>query len=200
MKIIRLCLKITLFIVGFSAAAWFFMPWRGLGEYALRASGITYSSVKSANGGFTVENLRAYKLSGMADLSFRTLTVVPDAFYSILSLSLLCRLSFTDGAIGELSVTPLKKIPGIGFGDGRLTISARNGNIFLEGIRSNGALSMNGDLLIDIYAEKIIQRAALTLNIKPGVNSDPFEKEVLPLLQNIMPLEQESQGRWVLSR
>lgn len=197
---IRLCLKITLFIVAFIAAAWFFMPWRSLGEYALRAGGVAYSSVKSASGGFSVENLRAHKLNGMADLSFRTLTVVPDAFYSLLSFSLLCRMSFTDCSLGEIAVTPLKKIPGMGFGDGRLTVSAWRKTILLEGVRSNGDLSVNGDLFIDLSAERPIQRAALTLNVKPGVNFEPLEKEVLPFLQNIMPLEQEGQGRWVLRR
>ena len=196
MKIIRLCLRTILFLLAFAAAAWFFMPWREVGEYVMRSSGVAYSSVKNIGGGFSVENLKAHRLNGMADLSFRTLTVMPDALSSALSFSFLCRLSFTDGAIGEISVTPLKKIQGIGFGDGRLTMSVRGGHVVLEGMRSNGDLSVNGDLFIDTSAEKMIQSAALTLNVK----SEPFEKEVLPLLQNILPLEQEGQGRWVLRR
>ncbi|GHV48217.1 hypothetical protein FACS1894204_12340 [Synergistales bacterium] len=196
MKTIRLCLKIMLFIAALVVSAWFFMPWREIGEHALRLSGAAYSSVKNVGGGFSVENLRAHKLNGMADLSFRTLTVVPDVLSSILSLSLSCRLSFTGGALGEIAVTPLKKIPGIGFGDGRLAVGVRGDSVFMEGIRSNGDLSMNGDLFIDLSAERIIQRAAVTLNVK----SEPFDKEVLPLLQNIMPLEQEGQGRWALRR
>jgi hypothetical protein len=181
------------------------MPWKQVGESALlfvsrrlpSPSSLSYSAVRSVPGGFAVENLGISRLAGMADVSCRTLTVVPDFVASLLNLAPTCSLSFTGASLAEIAVTPVKKLPGIGFGDGRVTLAAGGQEIFLDSLRSNGELAMNGILLVDSDLSRMrIIRADLALSVR----SEPFENEVLPFLKNQLPLQQEGSGNWKLFR
>ena len=202
-KILKFFLKGLLFIAGFAVAAWIFMPWKQVGEGALlwgsarlqAPSSLTYSTVKGTSGGFVIEDLKAMRVNGLADITFRTLSVRPSLLATLANMAPTCRISFTGNAIGEIAVTPLKKIPGIAVGNGRFSVSAGRKEILLDDLRSDGDLAMNGALLLDLAAERPIRWADVALNVK----SEAFEKE-LPALQNFLPLQQEAPGRWYLRR
>ncbi|MDR2179870.1 MAG: hypothetical protein LBP21_06150 [Synergistaceae bacterium] len=203
MKTIKFLLKAILLVIGAGVAAWTFMPWKQVGESALLLAGgqlkifssTVYSSVKSAPGGFVVEDLDARGLVGMVDVSFGTLTVTPDVLASLMNMAPTCQVAFTGSALGEIAVTPLKKIPGVTLGSGRVTVSFNRQGILLEGLRSDGDLSMNGSLLVSPSAAPPIRWANVTINVK----SEPFEKE-MSFLQELLPLEQDAPGRWFLRR
>lgn len=205
MKIIKYFLKAFVFIAGFLAAVWFFMPWKQVGEYALLVAAgrmkapaaLSYSSVKNVSGGFMVEDLNARGLMGIVGVSCKTLTVVPDILASLLNLAPTCRFAFTGNALSEIPVTPFKKISGIYIGDGRVDISVGRQAVLLDGLRSNGDLSLNGAMALTPAAAQIIGWADVLM----GVKSEAFEKE-LPILQQAlgMPLQQEGPGRWALRR
>ncbi|MDR1048240.1 MAG: hypothetical protein LBL51_00665 [Synergistaceae bacterium] len=204
MKTIKSFLKGVLFLLGVAAAACFFAPWKQLGESAailasrrLRApSSLSWSAVKNVPGGFALVNLSASRLGGVADISCETLTVEPDLAASVLNMAPTCRLTFAGLLLDGVAVTPSKKYPGAFIGNGRVTVSVGRRGILLEGLRSGGDLSLDGDLMIDFAAERPIVWADLAMNVK----YEPFEKETLPPLQNILPLRQEAQGRWRLRR
>ena len=203
MKTLKILFRGLVFLAGTVLAVWIFMPWKQVGEIALlfvsrrlsASSSLSYSAVKSVPGGFAAENLAVSRLGGMADISCGTLTVVPDIVASLLNLAPTCRVAFTGAALEEIAVTPVKKFPGIAFGDGRVVVTAGRRAIFLDSLRSGGELAMNGILLFDLSAMRII-RADVALNVR----SDPFENEVLPSLKNFLPLRQEAPGNWRLFR
>ena len=186
MKILKFFLSFFLFVAGVLLAAWFFMPWKQLGESVLLFAAqqvpfrVAYASVWGVSGG-----------------SFRTLTVVPDVTSSLLNMALVCRFVFTGVALGDIAVTPRKKIPGVFLGNGRATLSLTAEEVLLEGLRSDGELALNGVLLLAPSGTPIIRRADVTL----AVSSEPFEKE-LPSLQMAfsLPLRQEAPGRWSFRR
>jgi hypothetical protein len=205
MKII----KTLLFVSGLAAGGWFFMPWRAAGEFALRwashqadfsyayasasASSLTWSALREAPGGFMVEGLEARGLLGMVDLSCQTLTVTPDLAASLSARVLVCHLAFTGGALGEVAVTPLKKIPGITLGDGRVTALLWGQELFLEGLRTNGDLELSGRL--GITPSRLLGQADLVVEIK----SQAFEREFASLCAALgLPLRRERAGRWIL--
>jgi len=133
----------------------------------------------------------------MVDVFCKTLTVIPDVAASILNMAPTCRVAFTGGALGEIAVTPLKKIPGVTVGDGQVRVSYNGLELLLENLRSDGELSMNGTLLLAPSSDRVIRRADMTLNIK----SEPFEKELSSLQAAFgLPLQQASPGRWYLRR
>jgi hypothetical protein len=104
-------------------------------------------------------------------------------------------VTFTEAALTEVAVTPLKKLPGIGFGDGRVTVVAGRREIFLDGLRTGGELAMSGILLFNPSTTRIV-RSDVALNVR----SESFENEVLPFLRNVLPLRREAPGNWRLFR
>jgi hypothetical protein len=205
MKTIKILLKMLLFLVGFLVSVWIFMPWKQVGEVVLLAAmrqletpaSITWAAVSNAPGGFVVEGLDARKLMGMVDVSFSTLTVVPDLIASSLAMSPTFQIAFTGNTVGEIAVTPLKKIPGIELGDGSLTVSLNSQGILMDKIRSDGEMSMRGLLALSPSAERLIRWADVTLDIK----SEPFEKELPSLQMSLgLPVQQDAPGRWFLRR
>ena len=205
MKAISIFLKTLLFLVGVLMAVWIFLPWKQVGEYALVAAGrrletpasITWAAVNNVPGGFVIEDLKAQKLMGMGDVSFRTVTVVPDMMPSLLRMSPTCRISFTDNTVSEIAVTPLKKIPGVALGNGSFTVSFSDQGILLDEVRSDGEIAMRGSLLLSPSSERLIGWAEVALDIK----SEPFEKELPSLQMSLgLPLQQDAPGRWFLRR
>jgi hypothetical protein len=201
MKTIKILLQGLLFITGAVLAVWFFMPWKQVGESLLLAAGrrsgvpVVYSSVESAPGGFVVENLEIQKFRGMVDGSAGTLTVVPDLWASLVNMAPTCRISFT-GSVLDVTVA-LKKIPGIVIGSGRVVVSLSAQGVLLDRLRSDGDLSMAGALFISPSAPLPIRWADVTIDVK----SDSLEQELSAVAElNLLPLEQESPGRWHLRR
>jgi hypothetical protein len=181
------------------------MPWKQVGEgtllLAARQLDVTYSSIENSSrgltsSGFVIDDLDAQSSMGMVkvSISFKNLTVIPDIAASLLNMAPTCRLSFTGCVLGDIPVLRMK-IPGVSLGNGRVTVSYNRGEIFLEELRCDGELSMNGSLVLVPSAERLIRWADVEMNVK----SEPFEKE-LPSLQNLLPLQQNSPGRWVLHR
>jgi hypothetical protein len=205
MKAIKLILKTLLFLLGILVSVWVFMPWKQVGEILLLEAGrqlktpasLTWAAVGNAPGGFVVEDLKARKLMGMVDVSFGTLTIIPELMASLLAMSPTCRISFTDNAVSEIAVTPLKKIPGVVLNNGHVTVSLNNREILLDEVRSDGEISMRGSLLLSLSAERLIRWADVTLDVK----SEPFEQELPSLQMSLgLPLEQDSPGHWFLRR
>jgi hypothetical protein len=204
MRILSAMLKGLVFLTGVLIAAWVFMPWKQVGEAVLLAAAertgasVGYSSVDGMSGGFAVRDLDARGLRVMGvplNVSCKTLTIRPDLIASALNMAPTCDVAFTGSALGEISVTPMKKIPGITIGDGRFAVSAGSREILFEGLRSNGELAMAGALALVPAAAPPIRWANVLISVK----SEMFEKE-LPSLQGLLPLQQESPGRWALRR
>ncbi|MDR3265025.1 MAG: hypothetical protein LBT15_03340 [Synergistaceae bacterium] len=206
MKIIRILLKGLVFVIGVLIAAWVFMPWKQVGEAALLMAArrlappasISCSSVENAPGGFVVHDLDARGLvNGLVNVSCKSLTIVPDLVASLFNLAPTCDIAFTGNALGEIPVTPFKKISGITLGDGRFTISGGAKEILLEGVQSNGELAMAGALTLAPNAGQLIGWADVMINVK----LEAFEKD-LPDLQAVLglPLQREGPGRWMLRR
>jgi hypothetical protein len=196
MKTLKFLLRGLLFIVGFIAAAWFFMPWKQVGEGALllavqqlkAPATVAYAAVRGVAGGFAIEGLEARKLMGMADISLKTFTVVPDVSASLLNMTPTCQVAFTGEVLSPLRIA-------LSGGRAAISFSFRRREILLDGLRSDGDLAMDGALLIDLSGTRPIQWAEVAINVK----SDALEKE-FPSLQMFLPLRQEAPGRWVLRR
>ncbi|MDR1621683.1 MAG: hypothetical protein LBS00_04845 [Synergistaceae bacterium] len=203
MKAIKFFLKGLLFVIGVGVAAGIFMPWKQVGEGVLLLAGgrlkapasIVYSSVGSAPGGFVVEDLDVRSLMGRVDVSFRTATIAPDIVASLMNMAPTCRIAFTGSALGEIAVTPRKKIPGITLGNGRAVVSFNRQGVLLENLRTDGDLSTSGSLLVAPSADPPIRWADVAIDVR----SESFEKE-MPSLQMLLPLQQDASGRWFLRR
>ena len=199
---LKVFFKALLFAVGLLLGLWFFIPWKQVGEAVLLSASsrlpgsasIAYSNVRNVKGGFVVDNLEVKNLMGMLDMSFNTLTIVPDAAASLLGMTPTCRVAFTGAVIGDVAVTPLRKIPGVAPGNGRVVVSVNKQGVFLDGLRSDGELAMAGSLLVDLSTMRIAWA-----DVAMDVKSEAFEKN-LPDLQLAMPLQQDSSGRWLLRR
>ena len=204
MYAIKSFLKALLFTAGLLSAGWFFMPWKQVGEVVLfSAAGrlpkpvsLAYSTVESVRDGFVVNNLEVKNLMGMTDIFFNTVTIVPDAAASLMDMAPTCMVSFTGAVIGDIAVTPLKKMPGVSPGNGRLVASINRQGIFLDGLRSDGELSMNGSILVNPSEMKIIW-ADMAMDVK----SEAFEENLSIVGSALnLPLHQEGRGRWLLRR
>jgi len=203
-------LKILLFLAGLLLTAWIFMPWRQVGEAALlsasrrlpASASITYSTVRSARNGFTVNNLEIRNLMGAdgmmgrVDMYFNTLTITPNITASILGMAPSSLVSFTGASIGDVAVTPLRTLPGVAPGSGRVAVSVNRQGIFLDSLRSDGELSAIGSILLDPSEMRI-----LWADMAMDVRSEAFE-ENLSIAASIfgLPLNQEGPGRWTLRR
>jgi hypothetical protein len=206
MRAVKIFLKLLLFAAGVFFGGWFFMPWKQVGEALLVSASrrlpapasLSYSSVtsvaKNAPSGFTVRDLEVKGLMGMVDVSFGTLSITPDLWGSLLNMAPSCGVSFTGAVIGDISLTPLKKIPGVAPGSGRAHLSLNRQGVFVDGLRSDGEFSAAGSLLIDPSAMKIVW-ADVALDVK----SEAFA-ENLSGLGAILPLRQDPSGRWSLRR
>ena len=181
--------KILLFTAGFSLAVYLFIPWREAGKFAVssahsilqrRGMRLNYSDVSGSDGGFTVHNL---SLSGMADISLRSVTVRPQFVASILTLSPVCEISFTDCNV-RLGMT-------MNFGDGGFLLTAGK-EILLENLRTNGDFRLNGYLTVD------------TSTMRIGHADARFEvpetfSQNMGMIRNFLPLVQEGDS-WYLRR
>ena len=197
-------LKILLFLVGMLLMVWIFMPWRQVGETVLLSASrrlpvpttITYTTIGNARNGFVVNNLEVRNLMGMVDMYFSSLTITPDVTASLLGMAPASLVSFTGMVIGDIAVTPLRKLPGVAPGNGRVAVSVNRQGIFLDSLRSDGELSANGSLLIDTSEMRI-----LWADMAMDVRNEAFE-ENLSIIASVsgLPLHQESPGRWTLRR
>ena len=183
-------LKILLFIVGFGAAVWYFLPWSEIGKFAMStASGqlssrgmrIGWSDVSGETDGFTVHNLT---INGMANFTFSSVTLRPRIAASLLSLAAVCDVSFRGGNVQLGQV--------MNFGDGGVLITAGRGEVFLENLRTNGDFALNGYMTVDPSAMRIT-RANARLNVP-----DSFSQN-LDMMRNFLPLVQEGDN-WYLRR
>lgn len=189
-RLIITTVKILLLLTGFLYALWVFMPYREMGKLAMsvahsqlekRGMRLAYSDVTGAEGGFTVNNLA---LNGAVNLSFSSITIRPRILSSILSLGLVCNISFKGLNIQVGQV--------MNFGDGGFLLTAGLGGILLEQLRTNGDFALNGYLSLDM-AKMRIARAEARLNVP-----EEFERN-LEAMKNFLPLVKEG-GRWYLRR
>ena len=183
-------LKILLFIIGFACAVWYFMPWGEAGKFIMSAAHsqlermgmrVSYSDISGEADGFTVHNLA---LNGMANFKFSSITLRPRPAVSLLSLALVCDISFKGGSaqLGQV----------INLGDGGVTVTAWRSEIMLENLHTNGEFGLNGWMTIDRQAMRIA-RADARLSVP-----DTFAQN-MGLLRNFLPVVQEG-DRWYLRR
>ena len=172
--------KILLFIIGFFYALYAFMEWQEVGRFAMSTAHsylarqgmrVNYSDVSGVSDGFTVHNLT---LSGMANVSFNSVTIRPRFLASVMNLAPTAEISFKGGSvqIGQI----------INFGDGGFTLIARPSEIMLDQLRTNGDT-----------ANMRIGRANAKLNVP---------EEFLPnmeMMMNFLPLMRAG-NQWFLSR
>ena len=182
--------KILLFIVGFGAAVWFFLPWAEIGKFAMstassqlssRGMRIGWSDVSGETEGFTVHNLT---INGMANFTFSSVTLRPQILASILGLSAVCDISFRGGNVQLGQVMNL--------GDGRVFVTAGRNEILLENLRTNGDFALNGYMTVNPSAMRIT-RANARLNVPESFVQN------LDMLRNFLPLVQEGDN-WYLRR
>ncbi len=183
-------IKILLFAVGFVCAVWVFMPWREAGKFAMsvahsqlqsRGMRVGYSDVSGENDGFTVHNLT---LSGMANISFSSVTLRPRILASILGLAPVCDISFRGGSVQIGQVMSI--------GDGGVLVTVNRNEAMLEQLHTNGDFSLNGYMTIDMGTRKI-GRADARLDVPEQFAAN------MGMMRNFLPLVQEG-GRWYLRR
>ena len=194
MKILRLLLKTFVFFVGLVIAAWIFMPWKQVGEYAFSkaAAGtagsgtpLSFSEVETADSGFTVSDV---SVGGFMKASFRSVTFRPDLLGTLLNMAPTCRVSFAGGEMVMMS-SPIR------FGNGRFLAVATPKEIFLDELRTDGEFSISGFLGIN-PVQKRISRAEAAIKTSEALESSmEFLKN-----GNILPLVQDGPGRWFLRR
>ena len=181
--------KIIIFMAGLITALYIFMPWREAGSFAMstahsilqrRGMRLNYSDVSGEDGGFTVHNV---KLSGMANISLTSVTVKPELIASILSLSPVCRITFTGGNV-RLGQT-------MNFGDGRFLLTAGR-EILLEDMRTNGEFSLDGYMTLDTSSMRI-GRAEAKLTVPEAFSQN------MNIVKNFLPVVEEG-GTWYLRR
>ena len=182
--------KILLFIIGFLYALYAFMEWQEAGKFAMSAAHsylgrqgmrVNYSDVSGVSDGFTVHNLT---LSGMANISFNSVTIRPRFLASVMNFAPTCDINFKGGSVQIGQV--------INFGDGSFTLIARPSEIMLDQLRTNGEFGFNGYLSINTSNMKI-GRADARLTVP---------EEFLPnmeMMMNFLPLVRVG-DRWFLRR
>ncbi|MBQ7220457.1 MAG: hypothetical protein IJS28_05710 [Synergistaceae bacterium] len=183
-------LKILLFIAGFGAAVWYFLPWAEIGRFAMstassrlssRGMRIGWSDVSGEDEGFTVHNLT---INGMANFTFSSVTLRPQILSSILSLSAVCDISFRGGNIQLGQV--------MNIGDGRVLLTAGREEVLLENLRTTGEFGISGYMSVNPSAMRIV-RANARLNVP-----DSFAQN-LGMLRNFLPLVQDG-DTWYIRR
>ena len=182
--------KILLFIAGFCAAIWYFLPWAEIGRFAMSAASgqlssrgmrIGWSDVSGEQDGFTVYNLT---INGMANFTFSSVTLRPRIAASVLRLSPVCDVSFRGGNVQLGQV--------MNFGDGGVLITAGRSEVLLENLRTNGDFAINGYMTVNPSTMRIT-RADARLNVP-----DAFSQN-LGMMMNFLPLVQEGDN-WYLRR
>lgn len=183
-------LKVLLFIVGFGAAVWYFLPWGEVGKFVMstasgqlssRGTRVGWSDVSGEQDGFTVHNLT---LNGMANFTFSSVTLRPRILASIMSLSAVCDISFRglNVQLGQV----------LNFGDGRVLVTAGRGEVQLGGLRTTGDFAINGDMTVNPSAMRIT-RANARLRVPENFTQN------LDMLRSFLPLVQEG-NNWYLRR
>ena len=184
-------LRVLLFLAAFLASAWFFLPWRPVGEAALSAAQrrleaqgmrLSFSGVDAVDGGFRVNDVA---LSGFARFSFESLTFRPQLLSSLLAVTPVFSLSFKAG--GMFLGSP------VSLGDGEVLVTASPEGVLLERLRSNGDFAINGFIAIN-PAQMRISRAEAALDVPASL------AENMETLKAFLPLVQEGDGRWFLRR
>ena len=181
--------RIILFIVGFIAALYIFMPWREAGKLAVYVAHsrlqrlgmrLNYSDVVGTDGGFTVQNLT---LSGMANITLSSVTIQPNIASSLLSIAPVCYITFKGAGVrlGQMMT----------FGDGSFLLTAGR-EINLEDMQTNGEFSLRGDITIDPSSMRIV-RANARLGLPEAFSQN------IGILRNFLPLVQEGDS-WYLRR
>ena len=185
--------RMLLFMGGFCAALWFFMPWREVGASALslaskrleqRGMRLVWSDVEAVETGqgFTVRGL---SLGGFMTLTFDSLTLRPQLLPSIMALAPVCDVAFRGGAMtmGQ----PMD------FGGGGFLVTAGSSEVLLERLRADGDFGLQGFLSIDPARMKI-NRAEAALKIPPSFEGN------MDSLRGFLPLVKEGNGSWFLRR
>ncbi len=184
-------IKVLIFILGFSVAFYYFLPWREIGKFSmsiahsqLEKSGVrtSWSDIVGEDNGFTVNN---FSVNGMVNISFESLTIRPRFLSSLLSLAGVFDIRFRGVGImvGQ----------NFNLGDGSVLLSASPGEIFLENLRTRGGeISISGELVLNT-SEMKISRANAALAVPNSLENS------LDLLKNFLPLINEG-GRWYLRR
>ncbi len=190
-KIFFNTLKVLLFIIGFCAALWYFLPYREVGrvlmsvahsQLAQRGMNLAYSDITDEPDGFTINNLA---LEVPVNVSFSSLTIRPRLLSSLLSLAGVCNIDFR-----SCNITFGQRL---NIGDGHFLMTATPSEILLEDLRTNGDFRVNGYLTINTSTMKIGQAEA-------RVNVPEDFAVGLNLLKNFLPLEQDNNGQWYLRR
>lgn len=189
-KIISVALRTLVLLAGFASSLWFFMPWKEVGEFVLAsASGrmsprwaLSYAAVESAGSGFTVKEL---SVKGLVKCSFGSVTFRPNLIATLLNRAPTGGVVFSDGNVffGQ----PVR------LGDGQVSVVLDPQEILLEQVHTNGDFAVRGLIGIDPKSARISRAEAaiqVTEALEPNLNS----------LKSLLPLEQETSGRWVLRR
>ena len=192
MRIIKLLLKGLLFLVGILIAAWIFMPWKQVGEYSLslaarplgaRGASLVYSTVETADAGFTVNDLSFAQ--GFFKFSFKSLTFRPNLLGTLLNIAPTCDVSFTGWE--------MKMSPPIRFGNGNFTAILTPQEVFLDRLRTDGDFAIAGFVGVDLTKMKI-SRAEAAIKV-----TEPIEP-AMDFLKGELPLIKDGPGRWFLRR
>lgn len=191
MKFLKFIAALVLFVCGFFASVWHFLPWREVGAASMsvaasqlerRGMRISYSEVEDADGGFTVRDL---SIGGFVSLSLESVTITPQLGASVMALAPMCSVSFKGGSMTMGQVMDL--------GSGRFLLTAGMNEIMLENIRTNGDFALNGFMSV-IPSTMRIGRAEASLRIPESFESN------METLTNFLPLVREGNGNWFLRR
>ena len=183
--------KVLLFIVGFTAALWYFLPYSEVGRVLMtiahsklseQGMRLAYSDITDEPDGFTINNLA---LEGRFNISFSSLTIRPRLLSSLLSLAGVCNIDFR-----SCNITLGQRL---NIGDGHFLMTATPSEVLLEDLRTNGDFRINGYLTVNTSTMKIGQAEA-------RINVPEEFAAGLNLLKSFLPLEQDKNGQWYLRR
>ncbi|MCL2767384.1 MAG: hypothetical protein FWE49_01440 [Synergistaceae bacterium] len=196
MKILKLLMKLLLFIVGVLVSLWLLMPWGKVGEYAVLSAEKIASSKgfntqhSSVSGSWRGPNIIVNDFTSKMALGggeFKTLSFTPSFPQSMIQLAPVMSISFTGGKLS---------FPGgidADIGSGNVEVSYKNGILFIRNLKNTGELSFDGSIAIDINSTKI-DHADLMIKSPESI------EQSLDSMKSMLPLTQESNGQWRLRR
>jgi len=196
LKFLKILTKLLIFIVGALISLWILAPWGKIGEYAVlsaenvaRARNLTAQHT-SVDGSWIGPKVRINNFSAKANFGgggeFTTIDLSPSYFKSVFQFSPVALVSFTGGKLVGLIDADM--------GSGNFEISLKNSILYIRNLKSQGELSFDGFIEINIR-DFTIENADLVIR-----NPERIEMPLNAMKGMVPSLVQENPGQWRIKK